>query len=132
MQIKDVWIFWSLNWISGSNNAKLRILGFFPDNLFSLQVYHTDLGFDLRYIFIWNIIIKNTLKFPLAPMGVLAHRLRTLDRSLVLPSTRAEIFRRTCLQSHLQISPPTPQKSYQKFRNPRTNFEIFKKNLTKT
>jgi hypothetical protein len=26
--------------------------------------------------------------------------------------------RRTCLQSHLQTSPPSPQKSYQKFRNP--------------
>ena len=28
-----------------------------------------------------------------------------------------------CLQSHLQTSPPTLQKSYQKFRNPRTTFE---------
>ena len=59
-------------------------------------------------------------KFPLTMMGVLAHRLRTLDRSLVPPSAWAEIFRRTCLQSHLQTSPPTPQKSYLKFRNPRT------------
>ena len=40
-------------------------------------------------------------KFPLASMGVLAHRLRTLDSSLVPPSTQAEIFRHTCLQSHL-------------------------------
>jgi hypothetical protein len=31
------------------------------------------------------------LVIPLAPMGVLAHRLRTLDRSLVPPSTKAEI-----------------------------------------
>jgi hypothetical protein len=38
-------------------------------------------------------------------MGVLAHRLRTLDRSLVPLSTRAEIFRRTCLQSHLKHLP---------------------------
>jgi hypothetical protein len=30
-------------------------------------------------------------------MGVLAPRLRTLDGPLVPPSTRAEIFRRTCL-----------------------------------
>ena len=30
-------------------------------------------------------------------MGVLAPRLRTLDGQLVPPSTRAEIFRRTCL-----------------------------------
>jgi hypothetical protein len=41
------------------------------------------------------------IKYPLAPMGVLAHRLHMLDRSLVPPSTRAEIFRRTRLQSHL-------------------------------
>jgi hypothetical protein len=40
-------------------------------------------------------------KFPLAPMGVLARRLRTLDRSLIPPSTQAESFRHTCLQSHL-------------------------------
>ena len=72
--------------------------------------------------------IKNPLKMkrfkiPLTPIGVLAHRLRTLDRSLVPPSAWAEIFRCTCLQSHLQTSPPTPQKSYPKFRNPRTTFE---------
>ena len=42
-----------------------------------------------------------------------------------------ENFRHTCLQSHLQISPPTPQLSYPKFRNPRTTFEIFKKTLLK-
>jgi hypothetical protein len=36
-------------------------------------------------------------KIPLAPMGVLAPHLRTLDGPLVPPSTRAEIFRRTCL-----------------------------------
>ena len=34
-----------------------------------------------------------------------------------------EIFRHTCLQSHLETSPPTPHKSY---TNPRTTFEIFK------
>ena len=36
-------------------------------------------------------------KFPLTLMGVLAHSLRTLDRSLIPPSTHTEI----CLQSHL-------------------------------
>ena len=66
------------------------------------------------------------LGYLFAPMGVLAHRLRTLDRSLVPPSTQAEIFRHTCLQSHLQTSPPTPRKTYLKFRNPRTTFEILK------
>jgi hypothetical protein len=69
---------------------------------------------------------------PLAPMGVLALRLRTLDGPLVPPSTRAEIFRHACLQSNLQTSPPTPQKSYPNFRNTRTNFEIFKKFFYKT
>jgi hypothetical protein len=44
-------------------------------------------------------------------MGFLAHRLRTLDRSLVPPSTQAEIFQRTCLQSHLQ-TPPEPLRSH--------------------
>ena len=29
---------------------------------------------------------EDVKKFPLTPMGVLAHRLRTLDRSLVPPS----------------------------------------------
>ena len=41
-------------------------------------------------------------------MGVLANRLRTLDRSLVPRSTRAEIFPRMCLQSHL----PQPLRSH--------------------
>ena len=45
------------------------------------------------------------------------------------PSTWAEIFRCMCLQSHLQTSPPTPQKSYPKFRNPRTTFEIFQNKI---
>jgi hypothetical protein len=62
-------------------------------------------------------------KFPLTPMGGLAHRLRTLDPSLVPPLTWTEIFQRTCLQSHLQTSPPTPQKSYPTFWNPRTTFQ---------
>ena len=55
-------------------------------------------------------------------MGVLAPRLRTLDGPLVPPSTQAEIFWLTCLQSHLQTPPPTPLKSDPKFRNPWTTF----------
>ena len=47
---------------------------------------------------------KYYAKFPLAPMGVLAPRLRTLDGPLVPPSTRAEIFRRTCLINFLAKS----------------------------
>jgi hypothetical protein len=67
--------------------------------------------------------VLNIAKFPLAPMGVLAHRLRTLDRSLAPPSTRAEIFRRTCLQSQLSTPPLAPLKSYLKFGNPWTTFQ---------
>ena len=62
-------------------------------------------------------------KFPLTPMGVLAHSLRTLDRLHFPPSAWVEIFRCTCLQSHLQTPPPTAQKSYPMFRNPRKTFE---------
>ena len=69
---------------------------------------------------------KSNPKFCLfPPMGVFAPRLRTLDVSARSPIDTSGNFRRTCLQSHLQTSPPTPQKSYPKFRNPRTNFEIF-------
>ena len=39
----------------------------------------------------------------------------TLDPPLSPPSTPAEICRHACLQSHLQKSPPTPQKYYPKF-----------------
>ena len=51
--------------------------------------------------------------------------LRTLDPLLGPPSTPVEIFRRTCLQSHLQTSSPTAKNSYPKFLNPKTTFEIF-------
>ena len=78
-----------------------------------------------------NLLVQKhkNRKFPLEPMGVLALRSATRDPPLGPPSTLAEIFRYTSLQSHLQTSPPTPQKSYPKFRNPRTTFEIFKKNF---
>jgi hypothetical protein len=49
--------------------------------------------------------------------------LRTLDPLLGPPSTGTAICRHTCLQSDLQTSPPTPQKSYLKFWNPRTTFQ---------
>ena len=49
--------------------------------------------------------------------------LGTQDPPLRPASSWVEIFRRTCLQSHLQKSPPTPQKSYPKLWNPRTTFE---------
>ena len=62
-------------------------------------------------------------RFPLAPMGLLAPGSAHARPSLQPPI--AEIFRHMCLQSHLQTSPPTTQKSYPKFRNPRKTFEIF-------
>ena len=54
---------------------------------------------------------------PLALMGVLAPRLRMLDGPLSPPLALVEFSRRTCLQSCLQTSPPTPKKSYLKFQN---------------
>ena len=50
--------------------------------------------------------------------------LRTLDPPLGPPSIWTEIFRCTCLQSHLQTCPPTHQKSYPKFWNPRKLLKI--------
>jgi hypothetical protein len=44
-----------------------------------------------------KMLSLTNIKFLLAPMGVLAPRLRTLDGPLVPPSTRAEFFWRTCL-----------------------------------
>ena len=43
-----------------------------------------------------------------------------LTGPLIPSSTGTEMFWLTCLQSHLQTSPPTPQNSYP---NPRTTFE---------
>ena len=43
--------------------------------------------------------------------------LRTRDPPLSPLSTWAKIFRHLCLQSHLQTSPQTHQKSYPKFQN---------------
>jgi hypothetical protein len=56
-------------------------------------------------------------------MGVLAPGSAHARPSDQPPSTLVEIFRHTCLQSHLQTSHPTPQKSYLKFLNPRTTYE---------
>ena len=72
-----------------------------------------------------NVIIDNIEnKFRWRRWGSSHPGLGTLDPPLGPPFTTAEIFRLTCLQSHLQTSPPTPQKSYPKFWNPRTTFEI--------
>jgi hypothetical protein len=83
------------------------------------------IGINVGNIISFLTFISSYQKFPLAPMGVLAPRLSRarLTCPLVPPSTRAEIFRRSCVQSHLQTTHPTSQKSYPKFRNPRTTFQ---------
>ena len=48
---------------------------------------------------------------------------RMRDLPLSPPSTLAEIFRCTCLQSCLKLSTPTHKKSYTKFQNPRKIFD---------
>ena len=68
-------------------------------------------------------------EFPLTLLGVLGPWSANARPSAQPPIDTNENFRRTCLQSHLQTSPPTPQKSCPKFRNPRTTFEIFQKKL---
>ena len=90
------------------------------NGLLSLQL---ELRMELTKVWVMYIIHITGCTNLYKPMGVLAHRLRTLDRSLFPPSAWAEIFWCTCLQSHLQTSPPTPQKSYLKFQNPWTTFD---------
>ena len=52
---------------------------------------------------------ENTpIKFPLTPMGVLAPVSAQRDTPLSPPSTSAEIFRRTCLQSSLKKNLKNP------------------------
>jgi hypothetical protein len=81
---------------------------------------------------ITEMLYQKLSEYPLALMGVL-----TPGSAHARPSARPPInttrkyFRCTCLQSHLQTSPPTPQKSYLKFRDPRTTFEEKKKTRTK-
>ena len=49
-----------------------------------------------------SLVEKTRTKFLLAPMGVPAPDLRMLDPPLSPPSTLAEVFQGTCLQSKLQ------------------------------
>ena len=83
------------------------------------------LGFKskLQWSQFWGPIGK-VLEFIWTPWMVFGGILKLLRWSKIY-----YYFRHTCLQSHLQTSPPTPQKSYPKFRDPRTTFEIFKKKL---
>ena len=69
---------------------------------------------------VWQGLV-NSSNFRSQRWGSSLSGLRMLDPPLDV----SEKFPRMCLQSHLQTSPPSFQKSYLKFRNPRTNFEIF-------
>ena len=62
--------------------------------------------------------MRREKKFPLTPMGVLAPVSAQRDTPLSPPSTSAEIFRRTCLQSSLK----------KKLKNPGGGGKILKKN----
>ncbi len=66
-------------------------------------------------------MISATLNFRSRRWGSSLPGLRTRDPPLRPPSTWAEIFRHTCLQSCLKTSPPTPQKSYPKFQDSPTS-----------
>ena len=56
-------------------------------------------------------VLYKIVKFPLAPIGVLAP----------VSEHAGPSAQHACLQSRLQTSPPTPQKSYLKFRNSTTS-----------
>ena len=80
-----------------------------------------DMHFRVRFK-IWPFSGQNWVKIPLAPRGVLAPvSAHAAGPSAQPPSALAEFFRHTCLQSCLQTSPPTPQKSYLKFQNSTTS-----------
>ena len=119
-----LWDFCSIMWIAVMSchveytwyNSGLIFTG--PNAWMCFQHYPCH----INWIFNFAVYIFLSI-FPIMPLGVLAHRLRTLDCSLVPPSTWAEIFRRTFLQSHLQTSLQTKQNSYPKLWNPRTTFE---------
>jgi hypothetical protein len=61
-------------------------------------------------------------KFSLMPIGVLTSRLCMLSSVSRSPMNISVNVCRMCLQSHLQTSPPTPQKLYLKFQNPSTSW----------
>ena len=54
-------------------------------------------------------VLHNGGKFPMTPMGVLAPVSAQRDTPLSPPSTSAEIFRRTCLQSSLKKNLKNPE-----------------------
>jgi hypothetical protein len=62
-------------------------------------------------------------KMTSGPMGVLAPRSTQTWSPDQPPINTSGNLQCTCQQSHLQTSPPNPQKSYAKFQNPRTTFE---------
>ena len=114
------------------NQISVKTQLYFSNYSVTIQPQSLFTDYDISQSF-WNIhaIVnwKVEANFRSRRWGSSIPGLRMQDPPLDPPSTWAKQFRRTCLQSHLQTSPPTPQKSYPKFRNPRTTFEIFKKAL---
>ena len=94
---------------------------FYKFNAFKLRMNEGNWLSHKRYAYIQPNLTTN--RIPFTPMGVLAPGSTHARSSARAPIDMSGNFRRTCLQSHLQTSPPTPYKSYLKFWNPRTTFE---------
>ena len=99
---------------------------------YSKLFVHTNIFIFPKYFGLTNYRTKpygacglgnNSEQFCWRRWGSLLPGLCMLDPQPSPQSTPVEIFWRTCLQSRLQTSPPTPHKSYPKFRNHRTTFE---------
>ena len=95
------------------------------DTLVTPQVLHL-----LEYLVYADYCQEEIMeKFPLAPMGVLAP-----GSAQARPSARPPIDTSGNFPAHVSAESPSnispnPLEVYPKFRNPRTNFEIFKKNF---
>ena len=56
-------------------------------NKYLLALSNSIIYFEVKEVSIKHTLVYLPRAIPLTPMGVLAHRLRTLDRSFVPPST---------------------------------------------
>ena len=74
-------------------------------------------------IYMIFLSLDKDIFFPLAPRGVLAPGSAHARPSAQPPIDTSGNISVHVSKGHLQTSPPTPQKSYPKFRNPRTTFE---------
>jgi hypothetical protein len=88
-------------------------------------LFTTHLTLLLHHYIVTNHSIPKGKEFPLMLMGILAPGSEHARPSARPPIDSSRNCWRKCLKSHLQTSPPTPHKSYLKFRNPSTTFGIF-------